>query len=127
MKSKLPIVLTVAVGCLLTAAPIFAHHAGSFYDRNHPVSLTGTVTEFEFTNPHVRIHFDVKDENGVVTNWVAESAPPQRIYRAGWNRNSLKPGDTITVDGLPSKDGKKWLSIQKLVSSGGKVLTAGAE
>ena len=128
MKTRLLVVFAVAVGLFLATGQLFAHHAGSFYDRNNPVNLTGNVAEYEFANPHVRIHFDVKNEDGTLTRWVAESAPPQRIYRAGWNRNSLKVGDEITVNGFPSKDGKRWLSIKKLVVSGsGKTLSSGAE
>jgi uncharacterized protein DUF6152 len=127
MKCKLAIVGAVTFGLFLVGAPVFAHHAQGTYDRDHPITVTGTVTEFEFINPHVRIHFDVKDENGVVVHWVAETAPPQRLFRVGWNRNSLKPGDSITITGFPSKDGKKTMGVRKLVPPGGGALTEGNE
>ena len=125
MKSKLLGGLAVAVGVLVVSLPVFAHHAGSLYDREHPVTMTGTVTEYMFTNPHVQIHFEAKDESGNVVKWVAESAPPQRLYRAGWNMKSLKAGDQITVSGAPYKDGRKLLSIRKLVSPSGQTLGKG--
>ncbi len=127
MKIKVLVVLAAAAGLLLIAGPMFAHHAGSLYDRDHNVTFTGTVTDYLFTNPHVQIHFDVKDENGNVQSWDAESAPPQRLYRAGWNRFTLKAGDQITVTGAPYKDGTHRLSIRKLVNGDGKVLSEGAE
>jgi uncharacterized protein DUF6152 len=127
MSRKLLPALLLAASFLVMTKPMFAHHGLEPYDKEHPVTLTGTVTQWDFVNPHVRVHFDVKEENGMVTSWVAESTPPQKIYRGGWNRNSLKPGDSITVTGLPLKNGKKLLSIKKLVAPNGQVLDQGAE
>jgi uncharacterized protein DUF6152 len=127
MKSRVLVVLTLAGGLLMVGTPVFGHHGLAGYDKDHPITVTGMVTDFEFVNPHIKIYFDVKDENGVVTNWLAVSAPPQKAYRAGWNRNSLKPGDTTTVTGITLKDGRKVISIQKLVAPNGQTLTLGAE
>jgi DNA/RNA endonuclease YhcR with UshA esterase domain len=127
MKSRLLVVLALAGGLLLAANPMLAHHSGHAYDRNRPVTFTGTVTSYEFTNPHSLIFVDVKDENGVVTRWVVQTASPSKLFRAGWNRNSLKPGDTVTVTGFPSKDGKKEMGLQKLTPPSGPVLTEGNE
>ncbi len=127
MRSKLIAGLTVAVGLLMVAGPLFAHHSEALYDKEHPVNLTGTVTDFKFINPHVQIHFQVKDENGNVVKWVAASAPPQRLYRAGWNTKTLKPGDEITITCAPAKDGRKICSVRRVVGPNGKVLTQGAE
>ena len=95
MRSKLFAVVAVAGGLLLLAGPLLAHHSGS-YDREHPITMTGTVTEFLYMNPHVRVRFDVKDENGVVSNWTLECGPPRGLFKAGWNKEALKPGDKIT-------------------------------
>ena len=127
MTKKLPVLIAIAVSAFVVSAPLFAHHAAALYDRDHPITLKGIVTEYLFTNPHVQIKFDVKDENGNVANWDAESAPPQRLYRAGWNTKTLKPGDEITVTGAPYKDGRKQLSVQKLTTPSGKELRDGAE
>ena len=127
MKKNLFAVLAAGVVLLLVSGTMFAHHAGSLYDREHAVTLTGTVTEYLFSNPHAQIHFEVKDESGNVTKWVAETAGPQRLLRSGWNRNTLKTGDTITVTGAQMKDGRKLLSIFKLTGGKAPVLTLGAE
>jgi hypothetical protein len=126
MKRKLFAVLAAGVVLLMVSGPTFAHHGGSQYDTVHPVTLTGTVTEYMFTNPHVQIHFDVKDESGNVEKWVAETASPQRLYSFGWNAKTLKAGDKITVTGAQLKDGNKIVSIIKLVGGNAPVLTKGA-
>ena len=127
MKGKLFAVLGAIVVVLLVSSTLLAHHAGTLYDRDHPVSLKGTVTQFVFTNPHAQIHFDVKDESGSVSNWVAETTSPSALFRLGWNKNTLKAGDTITVTGAPFKDGRKVLSIFKLTGGNAPVLTEGAD
>jgi uncharacterized protein DUF6152 len=126
MIGRLLTVLAVASG-LLIASPMFAHHASSNYDREHPLTLTGTVTEFEFSNPHVLIHFDVKEADGSVSHWVAQSGPPKGLFKVGWNRESLKPGDSITVTGFPEKNGRKAMSVRNLKPPKGEDLTVGAE
>jgi len=127
MKKKVFAALAGSVILLMVSAPLFAHHAGSLYDREHPVTLTGTVTKYLMINPHAQVHFEVKDENGNVATWVAETAGPQRLLRVGWNKNTLKAGDTITVTGAQFKDGRKYLSIFKLTGGNAPVLTEGAE
>src|SRR5207245_9773373 len=97
MKSKRFAVLGAIVVVLLVSSTLLAHHAGTLYDREHPVSLKGTVTQFVFTNPHAQIHFDVKDENGNVSNWIAETTSPAALFRLGWNKNTLTFGDVIEL------------------------------
>ena len=127
MKKRLFTVLAAGAVLWMVSGPLFAHHAGSLYDREHPVTLTGTVTQFLMINPHAQIHFEVKDANGNVAKWVAETAGPQRLLRVGWNKNTLKAGDTVTVTGAQFKDGRKYLSIFKLTGGNAPVLTEGAE
>ncbi len=83
MKSKLFAVLAAGVVLLLVSGPMFAHHGGVQYDTKHAVTVTGTVTEFMFTNPHVQIHFDVKDETGNVEKWVAERVEREDLEGRG--------------------------------------------
>ena len=126
MKSKLFSVLAAGVILLMVSGPMLAHHGGTQYDTKHPVTLTGTVSEYMFTNPHVQIHFDVTGENGSVEKWVAETASPQRLFGYGWNAKTLKSGDKITVTGAPPKDGNKIVTIIKLTGGNAPVLTTGS-
>jgi hypothetical protein len=118
MKYK---VLTAGVGILLAALPLIAHHSfAAEFDDQKPVKLTGTVTKLEWTNPHARFYVDVKDEKGVVTNWEFELAALNALIRAGWTRNSLKPGDVITVEGFRAKDGSKLANATAVTLANGK-------
>jgi hypothetical protein len=104
MKNKYLFALTAPLALVLAAVPVLAHHSfDAEYDRKKPITLTGTVTKVEWTNPHARFYVDVKDKNGVVVNWDFELGPPNSLMRRGWTRNSLKAGDSITVTGFLSK------------------------
>ena len=127
MICKLSVAALAGATLLLVSNSLLAHHSAALYDRDHALTLTGTVTEFSFVNPHVEIRFDVTNDKGEVENWIAESGPPNRLYRAGWTAKSLKPGDKITVTGAPLKDGHKLLSIQKLEGASVPTLGVGAE
>jgi hypothetical protein len=126
MKSKLFAVLAAGVVLLMISGPMLAHHGGAQYDTKHAVTVTGNVTEYMFTNPHVQIHFDVKDDSGKAEKWIAETASPQRLFSFGWNAKTLKAGDKITVTGAQLKDGQKIVSVIKLVGGNAPALTTGA-
>lgn len=123
--SRLRAILGLMLGLTMFSSLSLAHHGTSNYDRDHPVTLTGIITEYQFINPHVLIRIDVKNADGVMENWVVESAPPQRLFRAGWRTDSLKQGDKVTVSGFPMKDGAKAMALRKLTSPDGKELTQG--
>jgi hypothetical protein len=108
------------------AAPALAHHSFSaVFDADKKVSLTGTVTKLEWANPHIWVYFDVKDANGTVTPWQCESGPPNSLVRQGWNKNSLKTGDVISVEGSRAKDGSNTCSVSSVKGADGKRLFAG--
>ena len=119
--------IILALALLVVSNSAFAPHAAANYDKVNQITLMGTVTHYLYNNPHVQIRFDVEDKDGNVQNWTAWSTSPLRLYKVGWKRDALKPGDKITVSGGPDKDGSRNLSIRKLVSADGRVLTAGAE
>jgi len=85
--------------------PIFAHHSGAAeFDSTKKIDLTGVVTKVEWTNPHAHFYIDVKDATGNMVNWNLELASPNVLIRNGWKRNSIKPGDTVSVTGIRAKD-----------------------
>jgi hypothetical protein len=117
MKTKLVFLIA---GVLLFGAAASAHHAfNAEYDASKSMRWTGTVTKVEWTNPHARFYIDVKDANGVVTNWNFEMGSTVQLRRQGWTRDSLKVGDQITVDGYPAKDGAKMASAKKVILADG--------
>ena len=120
-------ILFMAAASLTISHWALAHHSASIYDRDHILTLTGTVTKFAFTNPHVEIFFEVIDAQGNKQQWIAESGSPNRLYRSGWTSKSLKPGDRITVTGAPMKNGRKLLTIKKLEGVTVPTLRIGAE
>jgi uncharacterized protein DUF6152 len=118
----------IAIAALLiTAASLVAHHSfAAEYDATKPVTLTGTVTKVEWTNPHARIYVDVKDEKGVVTNWNFELGGPLQLNRLGWKRDSVKAGDQVKVDGYLAKDGSKMANARNVVFADGRKVFAGS-
>jgi hypothetical protein len=118
-------VAAAGLGLIVSAVPVLAHHSfGAEYDAKQPVTLKGTVTKFEWTNPHARFYIDVKDENGKVTNWNLELASPNVLGRQGWTRHSLNIGDVITVTGSRAKDGAQMANAARVTLADGKVVGA---
>ena len=97
--------MVAAAGAWLLTASASAHHSfAAEFDRSMPVTVTGTVTNVEWMNPHARFYIDAKDDAGKTVNWDFELASPNGLMRRGWNRNSMKIGDTVTVTGHRAKN-----------------------
>jgi len=125
MKASLLCGLAIVLGC--AAMPAWAHHSfAAEYDSSKSVTLTGQVTKVESMNPHARFYLDVKDDAGNVTNWEFELGSPNGLMRRGWTRNSLKPGDVITVAGSMAKDGSKLANAKTIKLSDGRQVFAGS-
>ena len=107
---------------LMVAAPIFAHHGTSAYDTTKLTTIMGTVTDFQFNNPHVMISVETKDDKGKVEMWTSEANSPNVLTRHGWDRDIIKKGDQITIIGYRPKNGAKTLRLQKVVLSNGQEL-----
>lgn len=85
--------------------PAAPHHGTGGYDLKKTVTLTGTATSFDWANPHCLLHLDVKDDNGKIERWTLEMTSPNTLTRKGWRRDSIQPGDQVTVDTHPAKNG----------------------
>jgi len=107
---------------LMISVTAFAHHGTSAYDTTKLTTVKGTVTDFQFNNPHVIISVEKKDDKGNVEMWISEANSPNVLSRHGWSRDIIKKGDQITIIGYRPKNGAKTLRLQKVVLSNGQEL-----
>ncbi len=120
MKKFLAIALTMAAGAL----PAAAHHSFAMFDQRQIMTLEGTVTQFQWTNPHAFIEIDVPQQ-GRVIHWSIELNSPNNLSRQGWNRVALRPGERITLRMNPLRDGEHGGLFLDLVKADGTVLDSG--
>ena len=108
---------------LFAATAAQAHHSfAAFFDPGKVVTVTGKVTAFRFTNPHGLIVLDVTGANGKHTEWRAETNAPVVLTRRGWTRDAIKPGETITIEGWGSRDGKPYIRLRAAKDAQGKLI-----
>jgi Family of unknown function (DUF6152) len=122
MKSKRLKFFSFLVGTLAVCVPLLAHHGAAAYVDKIVVMKDATVTKFVWANPHSIVLFDAKDDSGNITHWAGEAGSPSAIGLLGWNRNSLKAGDVITVYIFPAKSGNPVGRLNKVVLSDGTTL-----
>ena len=123
MKKYSTLLFSAAI-VLLVQGLALAHHGQAGYDNKTPVTVSGTVTDFMFLNPHCIVSFDVKDDHGELQKWQGELTSPNHLIRAGWNSHSLKAGDKVTITGWRAKSGANSLWITKTVVNGEELKTA---
>src|SRR5215469_11306195 len=112
MKNKRMASFFVSLAALLLASPALAHHGfAGRYDEDHPVTVSGTVVELQFMNPHSFIIFEGKDASGKSERWQAELGSANLLAREGWTRTMLKAGDHITIIGPQNKNGSADLNL----------------
>ena len=111
----------------IAVVPLAAHHSfAAEYDGTKPITINGTVTKIEWTNPHARIYIDAKDDKGTVINWNIELGGPLQLNRLGWKRDSVKAGDAVKIEGYLAKDGSKMANARNIVFADGRKAFAGS-
>ena len=128
MQSKLMTVLSgLGVSLVLAVASVSAHHAFSAeFDATKPVTMTGTITKMEWSNPHVWLYVDVKMSDGHIENWAFEAGAPNALFRRGFTRKSMGPGIMVKVDGYRAKDGSHRANGRDLTLADGTKLFMGS-
>ena len=122
MRTKKRRIVAVMVGLVAFSVPLFAHHGTASFDTEKKITLTGTVTDYIWSNPHVIVKLDVKDDSGNVVHWVLESWNPVTQTSRGWTKNSFKAGDEVVADITPAKNDKPIGEFTGRIVINGKVL-----
>ena len=121
MKSLIRTGLLAAAMALAVVSPAVSHHSHAMFDHTQELSITGTVTEFVFRNPHVFLYVDVKGENGATVNYWIEMSNIPNMIRRGIGQATFKPGDTVTAKVHPLKDGRPGGNYVTIAAADGKI------
>jgi hypothetical protein len=111
MTKRILMALVLVASAFAGSRPILAHHSSAGYDMEHPVTMTGVVTNMEWGNPHVFIYMDMKVDGGNIEQWRVEGNSPNMLVRSGWKREMIKTGDQLQVNGAPAKNGSKVMRL----------------
>ena len=121
MKRDLLIIFAVVLDLTLMASTLNAHHSfAAQYDVNDPITIEGTVTKVEWMSPHVYFYLDVETD-GRIVNYGVENGAPNRLYRQGWQPDTLKAGDTVIVEGSQARDGSPLVNASTVTMNGRRV------
>jgi hypothetical protein len=112
MKNNRTTLIALAGGLLLISVPVLAHHGTAAFEMEKLTTVKGTVTRFEFMNPHALIYVDVAGNKGDVEHWIAEESSNNHLSRSGWDKNTLKAGDQVTIAGHRARNGARVLELQ---------------
>jgi Family of unknown function (DUF6152) len=118
MVSRLVLLLSLVVSLLMVPRPVDAHHAEANYDHENLWVFKGMVTQFDFVNPHVILHFEVKTKDGQAEQWVGTESSPNAMRRYGWSQSTAKQGDSVVVSGFREKDGRLQMQIAIFLVNG---------
>ena len=119
--------LSITMLVLQQSSPVLAHHSfAAEFDAQKPVTLQGVVVKWEMINPHGWITMGVTAADGTTTQWMVETSNPNGLMRLGWTKNSLKPGDQITVDAYLAKDGSNTANAARITLADGSKVFAGS-
>jgi Family of unknown function (DUF6152) len=110
----------VASGLLGVSLPLHAHHGTAVFETEKTLTLKGNVTEWDWSNPHCLLQFDIKNEGGQTVHWIAETQNPAEMLSLGWGKASFKPGDEVTVTLMPVKNGRPYGRINQIALPNGK-------
>jgi hypothetical protein len=122
MKSKLFVSFLLLGGLIAVCGPVFAHHGSTVYETKVSELKGASITKFLWANPHCIVQFDAKDEKGTVLHWAVETGSASSVTGIGWNRNSLRPGDVVTVSLWRAKSGNPVGRLNKIVLADGTTL-----
>ena len=124
VSKKRLILFGFAMGLILVSRPVLAHHGSANFQMDQVSTIKGTVVDYELINPHVQIFLKVEQEGGKAVDWNVEGVSLNMMVRAGFKRDSLKAGATVSVTGHPGKNGKPVLLLMKIMLADGRVLSA---
>jgi hypothetical protein len=124
VKTRIITLLAALSVSLVFGGAVFAHHSMAMYDRGRDTMFKATITQFDWVNPHAQIIFTAPDEHGNIVKWVAEGPGPNRLANHGWTKESLKPGDEVTIVGNCNKDGSPTMRFVKVIFQNGQELEA---
>jgi hypothetical protein len=123
MRNRIMASVVACIVLLGASYPALAHHGRASFDATRMFTIMGTVSAFQFSNPHVELILEVKDDKGNVEKWIGEGTSPNMLVREGWDRKTIKPGDQITATGHPARNGTNSMRIEKIILQNGRELT----